>query len=212
MLAANQQLLCQHIAPLAQHMAVMLLQARQPMQARQPAFQAPPMQHLAIPGPTPFAGNGGGYMQGCNQGWSSRSNGQRRNHHGSNRHSQGHTPFADQIPAQVRGFDSSQGAYQQAGGINHAPPSLVKLYNNWNVCYSCGFDVENGHTLMTCLMEWRKPYHNVAFTQANAQSYILQEGATCAPKVCTRQYCWGRDGTSDMEGWRVRVLHINLTI
>ncbi len=42
-LAANQHLLFQHIAPLTQHMAAMLLQAWQPTQLRQPAFHAPPV-------------------------------------------------------------------------------------------------------------------------------------------------------------------------
>jgi hypothetical protein len=129
MLAANQQLLFQHIAPLTQHMAAVLLQARQPMQAHQPAYCALPIQHLAIPGPAPFAGNGGGYTQWYNQGGISQSNGRHRNHHGNNCCGQGHTPFADHIAAQGRGLNSSQGAYQQAGGIHLAPPNPMKLYN-----------------------------------------------------------------------------------
>jgi hypothetical protein len=28
-------------------------------------------------------------------------------------------------------------------------PSPVKRYTNWNACFSCGFDVEDGHTSMT---------------------------------------------------------------
>ncbi len=74
-LAANQQLLFQHIVLLTQHMATMLLHARQPTQLRQLAFHAPPVQHLAIPGPALFAGNCGGYMQGYSQGQSSQNNG-----------------------------------------------------------------------------------------------------------------------------------------
>jgi hypothetical protein len=82
-LAANQQLLFQHIAPLTQHMAAMLLHAKQPTQACKQAFHAPPVQHLAIPGPASFAGNGGEYTQGYSQGRSSQSNGRRRNQHGN---------------------------------------------------------------------------------------------------------------------------------
>jgi hypothetical protein len=74
-LAANQQLLFQHIALLTQHMAVMLLQVWQPTQSPQPTFHAPIVQHLTIPGPALFAGNGRGYTQGYNQGRSGQSNG-----------------------------------------------------------------------------------------------------------------------------------------
>jgi hypothetical protein len=93
-LAANHQLLFQHIAQLMQHMAAMLLQARQPTQACQQAFHALPVQYLAIPGPAPNAGNSGGYTQGYNQGQSSRINGRDRNQCGNYRHCQGCTPFA----------------------------------------------------------------------------------------------------------------------
>jgi hypothetical protein len=84
-LAANQQLLFQHIALLTQHMAAMSLLSQQLMQLRQLAFHAPPVQHLTIPGPAPFACNGGGYTQGYNQRRSGRSNGQCRNQCGNNR-------------------------------------------------------------------------------------------------------------------------------
>jgi hypothetical protein len=40
----------------------------------------------------------------------------------------------------------------------------MKKYVNWNVCYSCGFDVENGHTSMTCPANLRKALHDVYFT------------------------------------------------
>jgi hypothetical protein len=35
------------------------------------------------------------------------------------------------------------------------------------VCYSCGFDVEDGHNSQTCHFDWRKPNHDVTFTRAN---------------------------------------------
>jgi hypothetical protein len=38
-------------------------------------------------------------------------------------------------------------------------PKPVKRFNNWNYCYSCGFDVEDGHTSMTCPRDRRKTGH-----------------------------------------------------
>jgi hypothetical protein len=137
-IAANQQLLYQHIALLTQYMAAMLLQAQQPTQVCQPTFQALPIQHLAIPSPPPFAGNGGGYIQGYNQGRGGRSNSRHQNNSGNNPCGRGCTAFADHIAAQGMGFGGGQGAYQQLGGINPAPPNPVKQYDNWNVCCLCG--------------------------------------------------------------------------
>ena len=48
-----------------------------------------------------------------------------------------------------------------------APPNPVKRYNNWNYCYSCGFDVEDGHTSMTCPQTWRKAGHQNMCTREN---------------------------------------------
>ena len=64
-----------------------------------------------------------------------------------------------------------------------APPysNLTKRYANWNACYSCGFDVPDGHTSKTCPHHMRKPDHDIHFTRQNAQQYIDQ-GYTCATK------------------------------
>jgi hypothetical protein len=64
-----------------------------------------------------------------------------------------------------------------------SPPhtNIVKKYNNWNACYSCGFDVEDGHFLSTCLPHLRKPSHNKAYTRANAQEFINRD-----PHLCTK--------------------------
>jgi hypothetical protein len=44
-----------------------------------------------------------------------------------------------------------------AGERNAAPmySNIIKHYANWNACFSCGFDVEDGHTLKTCPTAWR---------------------------------------------------------
>ncbi len=51
-------------------------------------------------------------------------------------------------------------------------PNLIKKYNNWNVSYTCGFDVKAKHTLMTCPFNWRKPEHCKSYMRTNTQSYI----------------------------------------
>ncbi len=59
--------------------------------------------------------------------------------------------------------------------------TLIMNYNNWNVCYTCGFDVEAKHNLMTFPFNWRKPGHCKNYTRKNAQSYI-----DCEHNVCTK--------------------------
>ena len=52
-------------------------------------------------------------------------------------------------------------------------PNPVKLYNNWNYCYLCSFDVEDGHTSQTCPPAWCKNGHQIACTGENVQQYIM---------------------------------------
>jgi hypothetical protein len=53
--------------------------------------------------------------------------------------------------------------------------NTVKSYANWNVCYTCGIDVEEGHTSITCVRchkLWRKPNYQEGFTGATVQEYL----------------------------------------
>ena len=59
--------------------------------------------------------------------------------------------------------------------------NLTKRFANWNACYSCGFDIPDGHTSQTCPQHLRKPDHDIHFTRQNAQQYIDQ-GYNCATK------------------------------
>ncbi len=90
------------------------------------------------------------------------------------------TPFADYsarqggmgasiVPAFVQGMPGVIVAAQ-----NTAPmySNIVKRYANMNVCFSCGFDVENGHTSRTCPQAWRHANHQEAYDRSNAQQYI----------------------------------------
>jgi hypothetical protein len=65
------------------------------------------------------------------------------------------------------GFISlGHGGQQQATALPYS--NLVKQYANWNVCYSCSFDIANGHTSMLCPAHLCKAGHNVYFTRQNA--------------------------------------------
>ena len=48
-------------------------------------------------------------------------------------------------------------------------PNPNKQYNNWNMCYSCGYDLPIWHTSATC--DNRKHGHQVGCTRANAEQY-----------------------------------------
>jgi hypothetical protein len=57
--------------------------------------------------------------------------------------------------------------------------NTVKSYAKWNVCYTYEFDVEDGHTSVTCHKSWRKPNHQEGFTCANAQEYLNEGWNLC---------------------------------
>ncbi len=150
----------------------------------------PPIQQLTIPVPQPFAGaasdgfnhgNGGGGRGGCSR-------------QGCNRCGDGRnqcTLFANfecnqggrdvdwgrggsRIPQAPGTFHPHEPTFVPPNSQNIAVPfsNTVKSYANWNVCYSCRFDMEDGHTSVTCHKLWRKPNHQDNFTCANAQEYL----------------------------------------
>ncbi len=99
-----------------------------------------------------------------------------------------HTPFANHVRNQAqigggRGGRGNNGSILIApGGVGTVRPpatqarayrsNITKLFANWNVCYSCGFDIEDGHTSVTCPHAWRRTNHQEGFTQGNAQAYL----------------------------------------
>jgi hypothetical protein len=150
----------------------------------------PPIQQLTIPVQQPFAGaasggfnngNGGGGMGG-------------RSRQGRGRRGGGHnqcTPFANfgrnqgvrdvsrdpggrRIPQAPGAFNVQAPTFVPPNAWNIAMPfsNTVKSYANWNVCYTCKFDVEGRHTSVMCHKLWRKPNHQEGFTCANAQVYL----------------------------------------
>ena len=65
------------------------------------------------------------------------------------------------------------------GGTPLSVPNPVKRYNNWNYCYSCGFDVKDGHTLMTCPQTWRKAGHQITCTRENYNQFLAAGHTPC---------------------------------
>ncbi len=82
-------------------------------------------------------------------------------------------------PATVGGYYAPPPQAQQV----QAPPysNVMKRFANWNACYSCGFDVAEGHTSQTCPQHLRKPDQDGHFTHQNAQQYI-DAGYGCSTK------------------------------
>ncbi len=48
--------------------------------------------------------------------------------------------------------------------------NIYKIHNNWNACFSCGFDIKDGHTSITC--PFKRWNHQDSFTRGNAQQFI----------------------------------------
>jgi hypothetical protein len=80
------------------------------------------------------------------------------------------------VPYRAFGPPGFPGGTTQLGARaqNEQPPyfNTVKRYANWNACYSCGFDVADGYTSMSCPPHLRKVSHDINFNRQNAQQYI----------------------------------------
>ncbi len=140
------------------------------------AFQVPSIQQLTIPTQqAPF--KAGAFHAGC-------GGHQGRRNWGCGHGGRSCTPFADYIctvgaapatPSHIvlYGRDKSQPPLGQGGLQQVQIPDYSNIYTwyiNWNICFLCGFDVEDGHTALTC--PFKKVNHQSAFTQENAQQFI----------------------------------------
>ena len=172
-LAANQQAMQQEFAAFAT--------ARNTMY--QPATPTPPPVQFNIPNFGTFqpAGLGVGGRQG-GHGRGEQANAGR----------QGRTPFANfmgrggqgGLPPIGGGRGGGVAPFTQQNAPCIAAPmysNIIKWYANWNVCFSCGFDVENGHTSKTCPAPWTRVNHQEGYTYANFGQYI-----SAGYDVCTK--------------------------
>ncbi len=67
----------------------------------------------------------------------------------------------------------------QRGGMSHS--NMYKCYNNWNVCFSCGFDVKDSHTSLT--RPFQKVNHQTGIHGGMRNSSLWQD-TTPAPRGC----------------------------
>jgi hypothetical protein len=176
-LAASQQAMLQQIAAFANV-------ARAP-----PAAVQFPTQ-FTIPAVVNF--QGGGYHGG-------RRGGRGRGDRGGRQvQSGGHntpTPFANHVARKAGGGFSAATAQQTpgmpfmgAGPANASHSNIIKRYANMNACFSCGFDVEDGHTLKTCPASWRRKNHQEGYARSNSQLFIAAGYDVCTKAMHKTQY------------------------
>jgi hypothetical protein len=175
-LAANQ-------LAIQQQMAAMTLAANAPGHHTQ--FHIPPIQNM---GQQPFAGVAQGIFNTGRGGGCRQRGGRGRGCSGSQGGGcgRGRGAFANRFPGVVGGIPlfvngPPVAVVPPTGARVNAPfqSNTTKRYANWNVCWSCGFDVEDGHTSASCPTHWRKTDHQVGFTRGNAQQWINQGYSPC---------------------------------
>ena len=142
----------------------------------------PQRQQLTIPTQVPYAG--AAMPTAFNMGRGGRGG---RGERGGQSRGGGRgqlTPFATHMQNQAQG----RGGRGNTVGIPIAPggtgtvgqpatqaaaySNVTKMFANWNAFYTCGFDIEDGHTSVTCPRGWRKLNHQEGFDRNNAQAYI----------------------------------------
>ncbi len=173
-LAANQ-------LAIQQQMAGMTFAANAP--AHHTQFQIPPIQNMRQ---QPFAGAAQGSFNTGQGGDGRQRGGHGRGRTGSRGGGRGHGSFAQQFPGgfgSIPPFVNGPPAVvvPPTGARVNAPfqSNTTKKYGNWNLCWSCEFDMEDGHTSATCPTHWCKMDHQVGFTHGNAQQWINQGYAPC---------------------------------
>jgi hypothetical protein len=81
-------------------------------------------------------------------------------------------PAVGAPPTAVPGIPPPTYATAAAATPARAPYSnTVKMFANWNICYTCGWDVDEWHTSSTCPQDWRKVGHQEGLTRQNWDGY-----------------------------------------
>jgi hypothetical protein len=96
----------------------------------------------------------------------------------------GPPPYHAPPPVMNGGYGQNRGYGITVQAQMHRPQysNAVTHYANWNSCYSCGFDVPNNHTSMTCPTNLWKVLHHIGFNCQNAQQYINLGHPCCTKK------------------------------
>jgi hypothetical protein len=64
--------------------------------------------------------------------------------------------------------------------------NIIKTFANQNVCYTCGFDVEDWHTSATC--NRKKPGHQDGFAHSNYMEYAPANHPFCRKAMNKTMY------------------------
>jgi hypothetical protein len=184
-----------------QQFAAFTTQKNTTYQARTPT---PPITQFTIPNLAtfPFEGHGGGRRAGGG-GRGGRSNFATTGGHNVR------TPFANFNAGQSGlppigangGCSGGMAPFAQQTPARNAAPmysNILKVYANWNVCFLCGFDVENGHTSknMSGTIEAGKSSGRI---RSNKCKPIHFDGVRCVHQVDAQKpvaalTLWGRAG------------------
>jgi hypothetical protein len=200
-LSANQLAIMSQMAATNAQMAALSVvppQARHTQAfAPRKQFHVPPIQQVNVPMQQPFLAIGA-YPRGRGGQRVGRGRGRGGRHGGCS-----HTPFADAMC----GAGTAQpiaAMIPYGGGITQPPTrvqqqqhrnpdfsNIYKVHNNWNVCFRCGFDIEDGHTSITCPFKWWN--HQDLFTRKNAQQFIAARYNPCTKGMHKMVLPFGRN-------------------
>jgi hypothetical protein len=162
-LSANQTAIMSQMAAATAQMAAL---AVVPPPAQNTRAYAPckqlyvlPIQQVAVLMQQPFSA-AGAYPAG----WGDQHGGCSCNQ-GGHQGGCSRTPFADEMQGAGAALTMTA-TIPYGGGIAQPSPgmqqqckqldftNIYKIHNNWNACFSCGFDIKDGHTSITCPFKW----------------------------------------------------------
>jgi hypothetical protein len=78
-------------------------------------------------------------------------------------------PAGANVQAGVIPIPEGGGVPARRGGYQS---NKVKWYNNWNYCYSCGYNVTIWYTSAACPEAYRKSGHQVRYTREMVDGYL----------------------------------------
>jgi hypothetical protein len=197
-LSANQTAIMSQMAAVTAQMAALAI-VPPPAQntcayAPRKQFYVSPIQQVALLMQQPISAAGahpagwGGQRGGCSCNQGGRQGGRSR------------TPFADAMRG-AGAAPTMTAMIPNGGGIAQPSPrmrqqrkqldfsNIYKIHNNWNACFSCGFDINDGHTSIMCPFKW----WNHQDSCGNAQQFIAAGYNPCTKGMHKRVLLAGRN-------------------
>ena len=75
------------------------------------------------------------------------------------------------VPTGIPGAIPPPAGGAPAGGVGFQS-NMTKWYNNWNYCYTCGYDIPGWHTSQTCPATYQKRGHQELCTKELCAAYL----------------------------------------